>query len=324
MIELDAFERDLVLALRRHPRARVTELAAELSADERTVGRTISRLQETGVLELSALVLHENANGWLVAQVEFDCRPGFSESVARALAARSDTRFVAAVTGSSDVVADLVAPNTDALYDVLNAEFGRLEGVVAVRTHLVTRLLLTAADWDPSGFLSERRKAVSTGGDAAVPRLLDDTDLQIVSVLQRDARSSLAAIAKEIDVHETTVQRRLKTMITAGHLTIRADVPPALLGFPVESRFTMAVRPSGLAAALQRLVAEPALRALYATTGPSPVLGYSVHRSLAELEALSERTFAEIPELTAVDVSLVLRAYKRSGVIQRRLAEEQS
>ncbi|MFF9496592.1 Lrp/AsnC family transcriptional regulator [Streptomyces flaveolus] len=310
---LSRMDRSLVVALRRSPRASYAALAAETGADERTVRRSLERLRENGTLAFSASVLFENARGYLVAQVEFSCRPSTSDAVARALAARDDTRFVAVTTGGADVVADLTAPDTAALHTVVTSELGALDGVLAVRTQIVLRLLFTAVDWDPEGRISDARRRATQGEPAPAASPLDATDLAIARALREDIRAPLSRIARNLDIHETTVQRRLNRMINSRALQLRADVEPAALGYAAESRFTLSVRPADLAAALRTLAADPALRALYMVTGPASILGYSVHPSVAEMRDLLDGPLAGITGLLGCDLSVVLRAYKRTG-----------
>ncbi|MFD5205728.1 Lrp/AsnC family transcriptional regulator [Streptomyces anulatus] len=310
---LSDLERTMVIALRRAPRASYSVLAAEVGADERTVRRALERLRADGVLTLSATVLYENAAGWLVAQLEIGCRPGTSDLVARALTSRDDTRFVAVTTGTADVVADLVVPDTARLHAIVTSELGALDGVQSVRTQIATKLLFTAVDWDPDGRVSESRERSAAGTSVAASNPLDETDLAIAAALADDVRVSLARVARELGVHETTVQRRLNRMVSEGGLALRADVQPAVLGFPAETRFSLSVRPSDMGSALRVLSAAPALRALYVTTGPATILGYSVHTTVGGVNDLMEGPFAEIPGLLASDISVVLHAYKRAG-----------
>lgn len=310
---LSTFERDLVVALQRAPRAPFATLAAGLSADERTVRRAMRRLQEDGVLTYSATVSYEKTHGWLAAQLEIGCRPGMSNAVAQALADRSETRYVAVTTGDADIVAELVTSDPGALHDLVADELEGLNGVRWVRTQVAMRLLLSAADWDPDGRRTIARQQAIDGVRKYAGAELDESDTAIVGALDDDVRMSAARIAQRVGLHETTVQRRLRRLTESGTIHVRADVPPAELGFPVEARFTLQVSPNGLDAALRRLAAEPALRALYVVTGPSSVLGYSVHPSMAALEDLIDGPFAQIEGLAGCDIRVVLRAYKRNG-----------
>ncbi|MFI9628885.1 Lrp/AsnC family transcriptional regulator [Streptomyces sp. NPDC052042] len=311
---LSRMDRSLVVALRRSPRASYATLAAETGADERTVRRSLERLREDGTLAFSASVLFENARGYLVAQLELNCRPDAVDTVARALADRDDTRFVAVTTGGADVVADLTVPDTEALHAVITSELSALEGVSAIRTQIVMRLLFTAVDWDPDGLISDTRRRATRGEPAPATSPLDATDLAIAAALREDIRAPLSRVARDLDIHETTVQRRLNRMLHGRALQLRADVEPAAFGYAAESRFTLSVRPADQAAALRTLAADPALRALYVVTGPASILGYSVHSSLAEMHDLLDGPLAGISGLLGCDLAVVLRAYKRAGI----------
>ncbi|MFE1408466.1 Lrp/AsnC family transcriptional regulator [Streptomyces sp. NPDC058770] len=310
---LSRMDRSLVVTLRRSPRASYAALAAETGADERTVRRSLERLREDGTLAFSVSVLFENARGYLVAQLELNCRPDAVDMVARALAARDDTRFAAVTTGGADVVADLTAPDTQALHAVVTSELGALEGVTAVRTQVVMSLLFTAVDWDPEGLISDARRRAIQGEPAPATSPLDATDLAIAEALRKDVRAPLSRVARDLGIHETTVQRRLNRMLHGRALQLRADVKPTALGYAAESRFTLSVRPADQAAALRTLASDPALRALYVVTGPASILGYSVHSSVAEMRDLLDGPFAGITGLLGCDLSVVLRAYKRTG-----------
>ncbi|MFI0976151.1 Lrp/AsnC family transcriptional regulator [Streptomyces sp. NPDC021093] len=311
---LSRFEWDLVVALQRDPRAPYAALAGELGADERSVRRALNRLRDDQVLTCSATVAREGAYGWLAAQLEIGCRAGTSDAVAGVLADRPDTRYVAATTGDVDLVVELVAADPATLHRLVVDELEVLDGVRSVRTQVAVRVVLTAMDWAPDGWRSPRRQRVIDGKPEAVGGELDESDLAIVRALGEDVRMPAVRIAQQVGLHETTVQRRLRRLTESGAVHIRADVPPADLGFPLEVRFTLQVRPDSLDAALRHLAGEPTLRALYIVTGPSSVLGYSVHRSTAALEEFLAGPFAALDGLLGCDIRVVLRAYKRNGV----------
>ncbi|MFD7921747.1 Lrp/AsnC family transcriptional regulator [Streptomyces sp. NPDC059740] len=313
-MELSCFERELVAALQRAPRAPYATLAGRLGVAERSVRRAMRRLRDDGVLTYSATIAREDTHGWLAAQLEIGCRAGMSDAVAHALAARPDTRYVAVATGDADLVVELVAPDPGALHTLVVHELPALDGVRSVRSEVAVRLLLSAADWSPDGWRSPRRERVVQGKREAVGIQLDDSDLAIVRALDQDVRTPAARIAQQVGLHETTVQRRLHRLTESGALYMRADVPPALLGFPLEARFTLQVRPDSLEAALRRLAREPTLRALYIVTGTFNVLGYCVHGSTAALEDFFAGPLAEVGGLLGCDIRVVLRAYKRNGV----------
>src|SRR5688500_19711296 len=91
----------------------------------------------------------------------------------------------------------------------------------------------------------------------------------------------------------------------------RLHIEPAVLGFPVEARFRLAVAHSSLDATVRRLAEEAAVRHLVITTGDAAVLGYSSHRSTQDLYAFTTRVFSELEGLGGADTAILLRTYKR-------------
>jgi DNA-binding Lrp family transcriptional regulator len=75
--------------------------------------------------------------------------------IGRALASRPDFPFVAATTGSTNLVAALVCPDDCSLYDYLTREMTALDGLTHVETAPVMRFVkmhatMARANHDPS------------------------------------------------------------------------------------------------------------------------------------------------------------------------------
>ncbi|MGI3224295.1 Lrp/AsnC ligand binding domain-containing protein [Streptomyces sp. GTA36] len=67
--------------------------------------------------------------------------------------------------------------------------------------------------------------------------------------------------------------------------------------------------------AVRRLAQEPAIRQLVLTTGHADILGYSSHRSIQDLHAFTGRVFSEIEGLGGAETAVLLRTYKRVGIV---------
>lgn len=103
--------------------------------------------------------------------------------------------------------------------------------------------------------------------------------------------------------------------MAAARLTrMRLHAGPSVLGYPVESRFRLAVAHRRLGAALRRLARQPAIRHLAVTTGASNVLGYASHRSTAAVDVFAAQAFAGLDGVTGAETSLLLRTDERAGV----------
>ena len=75
---------------------------------------------------------------------------------------------------------------------------------------------------------------------------LDDLDLQIIKWMQKDARISITALAKNVESSRPTVQYRLNRLIDEGYLNLNGGLDlaktgykVALIGIEVKKRVTM-------------------------------------------------------------------------------------
>ncbi|MEC7522375.1 MAG: Lrp/AsnC family transcriptional regulator [Myxococcota bacterium] len=76
---------------------------------------------------------------------------------------------------------------------------------------------------------------------------LDDTDRQILAILQRDARTSLAALAEAVGLTATPLRARLDRLEADGAIRgYHADVDPTLVGRPVRAFVHVTMKDQGL------------------------------------------------------------------------------
>jgi DNA-binding Lrp family transcriptional regulator len=313
MVELSRLDRRLVRVLRRHPRATLAELARECGTSERTSARHLRSLQANGTVRFTASLRRWGSGEALTATLDVVCEPGRMSQVAEAFAARDDIEFAAQTAGSSDVVAQLVAPDRRTLAARLAADIPRTRGVLSVRSGLLLDALLDANDWDPDGGPDTPRRArVKAGAPRPGSVRIDDKDRAIGHVLREDARMPASGIAARVALSEASVHRRLQRLIESEALVPRCEVAAEMLGYPVETRFALNVAPRYLADALRRLAGEPVIRSLQVVTGPHNVLGYAAHRDPSEISDLHHHTFAALRGVLALDVGVVLHATKRA------------
>ncbi|MFE2720843.1 Lrp/AsnC family transcriptional regulator [Kitasatospora sp. NPDC059327] len=310
---LDPTDHAILRLLRRRPRAPLADVATALGVHERTVARRLDRMTATGRVRFTAALITEFLGEGLIAELAVRCAPGRLHETALALARRPDTHSVEVATGAPEVFAEVVVADQQRLLEVIDGSLARMDGVVGVHSQVVLQLLLTANDWAPfDDEPTPLRRAVMEGRPLPEPVPVDELDEQLVALLQGDARMSMTRLARELRVGETTARRRLARLMSSHVLHLRLQVEPELLGFPVESRFQLAVAPRERAEALRALGREPAVRHLALTSGNRNILGYASHRTLEELNAFSARAF-QAAGGALVDTALVMRSYKRVG-----------
>ncbi|MFJ9417114.1 Lrp/AsnC family transcriptional regulator [Streptomyces sp. NPDC101227] len=313
---MDRLDHAIVRVLTREPRAAFADVGERLGVHERTVARRLDRLVGAGLVRFTAFLVPEFLGEGLVVELGVRCAPGRLHDTAVALAHRPDTRAVDVASGSSEVVAEVIVPGPDHLLTTVDGSIARIPGVTDIHTSAVLRLLLTANDWDPYGDEpTPARRRIAEGGELPPPLVVDELDRRLVALLERDARAPITRLARELCVGETTARRRLTRLMESHVLHLRMHAEPEVLGFPVEARFRLSLEHRALDAAVRHLARESDVRHLLITTGRANVLGYSSHRSAQDLHSFTARVFAELEGLTGAGTELLLRTYKRAGVV---------
>jgi DNA-binding Lrp family transcriptional regulator len=139
----------LVQALADDGRAPYRQLAARTHWHESTVRRRVDELVASGALYFD-LDLASDAFGIRAqALLWMSVTPTHLNDVGRALAGRPEFPFVAATTGSANLVAALVCPDDRSLYEYLTGEMAGLDGLTHIETAPVTQIVKMHATMVP-------------------------------------------------------------------------------------------------------------------------------------------------------------------------------
>jgi DNA-binding Lrp family transcriptional regulator len=139
---------------------------------------------------------------------------------------------------------------------------------------------------------------------------LDDTDRELISLLRKDARLTVAALASKLGVSRGTVSNRLRKLedeqVIVGYtLKLRPDAEPneirAWMGVLVEGNQTRAVTAS--------LLGEPGVAALHDTNGRWDLLAELRAESMAELSNVLER-IRLIKGIANTETSILLATFR--------------
>lgn len=140
---LDAFDLRLLDALQRDARASLYTLAEKVGLSSSQVGRRLKRLEDSGVLAGYAALLDAAAIGLGVEAVTFVSleRHGAQPTDAfdTAIGRMPEILDCVAVTGESDYILRIVAPDLQAFSDFLLERLMPLAGVRSVRSSIVLR-----------------------------------------------------------------------------------------------------------------------------------------------------------------------------------------
>ena len=139
---------------------------------------------------------------------------------------------------------------------------------------------------------------------------MDDIDHQLIALLRKDARLSVAALAAKLGVSRGTVTNRLRKLedvqVVVGYtVKLRPDAEPNLIrawtGVLVEGNQTRAV--------IASLLGEPGVAALHDTNGRWDLLAELRVETMTELSQVLER-IRLTKGIANTETSILLTSYR--------------
>ncbi|MER8034823.1 Lrp/AsnC family transcriptional regulator [Streptomyces hydrogenans] len=127
--ELDDLDRAIIAELEQDGRRAFREIARSLEVSEGTVRSRYRRLEETGVLKITAFADPGRFDTARLALLFLRVTPERHDAVVEALAARPEVSYVSTTLGRADVFAQVLATDDAALWRFLQEHVRPLEGV---------------------------------------------------------------------------------------------------------------------------------------------------------------------------------------------------
>ncbi len=140
---------------------------------------------------------------------------------------------------------------------------------------------------------------------------VDKLDLKILRSLSRDGRKPFKAIAKDLDVSDATIRKRVDRMKSDGvirqfHVLVNYE----RMGQFVKAFIGLKVNPSRIQEIVSELQNNPDVQVIYRTTGSWDVLVEVILRDMKELNWFLEKQL-NIEGVTETEVNLTIEAYKK-------------
>ena len=283
-----------------------------LKLPTRVVQRRWAALLATGVLRVVASPPRPSVDGVMLLRIRV--LRGRLDALSRALATRPDIPLIDVSTGGDQLIA-VALPRVGGADRFLLEELPTSSAIISMDAQTVIHVYSDAADWTADYLDPEERRALSPPkvdrdhlAVAATDR--DGLDEAIVAALAPDGRRSAATVARVIGQPESTVRRRLASLLERGQLITQVLVDPKRLGLAVDADLRMHVAPGRLDAAGRSLAAHPAVHGAVATTGPANL---TVAVWLGNLDHLYQFVTRDLADLgvSNVDTVLIGRTVKR-------------
>ncbi|MBB4929565.1 DNA-binding Lrp family transcriptional regulator [Lipingzhangella halophila] len=142
---------------------------------------------------------------------------------------------------------------------------------------------------------------------------MDPVDLEILRVLQNDARITNRDLAAAVGIAPSTCLDRVARLRSAGVIQGQVlRVSPEAMGRPVQAFLAIRVQPHRrplVEPLVEHIRSQPESRALYHLTGPDDFLILVAAASVADLQRLVLDEFTARPEVTRVQTMLIFEEW---------------
>lgn len=141
---------------------------------------------------------------------------------------------------------------------------------------------------------------------------MDESDREIIAILQSNGRASNAWIARRIGVSEGTVRRRLKKLIADGVIDIVAVVDAEHLGYDTEALVGVQVDPDKVMEVAANLGELPESNWVAITTGTYDVFMWVTLQSADELGTFLREKLGVVPGVRRTETFVRLSLQKKA------------
>ncbi len=137
---VDRLGKQLIGLLEEDARQSSEALAKKLGVSSATIRRRLSRLIQSGVIRIVALSDPRKVGLPLAAIIAFDVAHDKLDDVMQQLTARPEVVWASTTTGRYDIIVSMHFPSTDELYDFMQREVPKLEGIKDSETFVCLRV----------------------------------------------------------------------------------------------------------------------------------------------------------------------------------------
>ena len=311
---VDDLDRRIIACLRADGRASWTEIASRCGTSVATVSRRGQRLLADGIVRVAVAPVTAYPGHGSMFLMRLACRSGAAAHVAEQLSARPNIRFLALVSGSYDIAAEVCVDSRASLVDPLITEIQETEGVESAQTDLILHEYKVAQDWTWQLLVGESISGSVSDPHGCDASHMDDVDHSIIEVMRASGRAPFSGVAEQVGLDETTVGRRFEAMLSRGCIQVVTLAPAAALGFTPEVLLNLSVSPRRLREVSAQLSSFVGVRFVAATLSGSSLLCEMIQPTNAALFSFLTETLASIDGVRGWQASMELLTIRRGFV----------
>ena len=139
---------------------------------------------------------------------------------------------------------------------------------------------------------------------------MDELDLDIISLLQRNGRMAFTDIAKEVGVSEGTVRNRLSQLLDDQTIQIVGMADPLKLGYDAPAVIAVSVQPQMLDEVAKKIADLPQVSYLIMVSGEYDLMVEVMCKDRDDLAALLNKQIRGLEGVTRTQTFFILHTYK--------------
>jgi Lrp/AsnC family transcriptional regulator for asnA, asnC and gidA len=152
--------------------------------------------------------------------------------------------------------------------------------------------------------------------DAGISKQIDDTDLKIIDILNRDSSTPFVDVAKRICVSDATVHIRVRRMIAAGIINkFTISVDNDLLGYDHMALMGINISPGSADQIISDLLKIEEVLEMHEMHGKFDLLLKIRAKNLIQMREIVENKICKIPHILESELMTVLKTEKEEQTV---------
>ncbi len=267
--QLDKIEVAIVENLEINGRLPVATLAKKLAVDTKVINRRLGRLLDERFIRIMA-VPHPGVLGYhKQAYVMLNVKPNKLSTVAEKLTSYSSVHMVMMTAGIFDIVGVILTRNMRELSTLLREEIATIPGIDKMETSVCLDIPKASMSYlSPHGHLFANGPVLDSTNHTWPE--LDETDLDIIRILERNGRRPVTEISRELGVSRPTVHKKLQLLLEYGCIRVVAlsyPMYPNPMGEETMVMIGLNPRLKDIATTVEALADHPKVHSILTTTG---------------------------------------------------------
>ncbi len=137
--------------------------------------------------------------------------------------------------------------------------------------------------------------------------IIDDTDKDILKILEKNSRTPFTIIADELDISEATVRNRVRALEEQGVINkFTLDIDPKSLGYNMVTMIGLDVEPQDMLTAVEELRKIDGVRWVAKSTGDHMIMSEVWTKDGEELSELISKKMGSIEGLKDIKPTILL------------------